>query len=393
MTDFKTVEIHRDAMASPDRLTKQSRLARCFLPLIAGIVSLWSCGAGATLFSGINWPATVKSKAEAPFTSLVYIDRTTAPEWVLFSGKLDVVTEVVPATGRGVALVYTTGITGVGVSSGLKYQLIGLLPARSNCQFPGTLVVQPQLAVVLPRTIRPVRALVVTVPVKVLINVDTEGNIVEAAAPPTGLMSWWQAEGNGKDVLGANHGILSPLETVGFVPGRIGQAFSFNGDGYVEVPSSPALETPAVTVAAWVRSAGSPGSFSYLLSKGAAACDGSSYALFTGANGGLQFYVSDGVSFGVSPDAGADLWDGDWHLVAGSFDGNTVRLYVDGIEMGSGTAAPLSINYNLATSDSLYIGGYQGSCGLRFFGDVDDVQVFGRALTGIELEGLYDAQY
>jgi hypothetical protein len=330
---------------------------------------------------------------EAPFTSLVYIGKTTAPEWVLFSGKLDVLTEVVPSSGKGVALVYTIGINGVGVSSGLKYQLIGLLPTKSNFQLPGTLVMRPQLAVVLPRTIRPVGTLIVTVPVPTYITLNAEGSILEAAAPPIGLTAWWQAEGNENDLLGANPGIRSALETVEFVPGRIGQAFNFKNAGYVEVASSPTLETPAVTVATWVRSASSPGAFSYLLSKGAAACEGASYALFTGANGGLQFYVSDGVSVGVSPDAGTGLWDGNWHLVAGSFDGTTVRLYVDGVEIGSGTPAPLAINYNLETSDSLYIGAYQGSCGLRFIGDVDDVQVFGRALTGIELEVLYDAQF
>jgi hypothetical protein len=39
----------------------------------------------------------------------------------------------------------------------------------------------------------------------------------------------------------------------------------------------------------------------------------------------------------------------------------------------------------LPTNDNLYIGAYRGSCDLRFTGDVDEVQVFGRALFSTEV--------
>ena len=35
--------------------------------------------------------------------------------------------------------------------------------------------------------------------------------------------------------------------------------------------------------------------------------------------------------------------DGNWHAVAGTFDGQTVRLYVDGTEVGHGSPAPGAI--------------------------------------------------
>jgi hypothetical protein len=206
-------------------------------------------------------------------------------------------------------------------------------------------------------------------------------------------MGWWQADGTTSDVLGYSPSTFSPSEPAGFGPGRTGQTFKFNGSGYVEATTPAAFETPTVTVATWVRANGTPGNFQYLVSKGAEACDGASYALFTGANGGLQFYVSDGPTFSLSPDAGPVIWDGKWHQVAGSYDGATVRLYVDGVEVSGGTPASLAINYNLSTSDKLYIGAYQGTCGLRFIGDIADVQVFGRSLLEIEVQGLYNAQY
>ena len=63
-----------------------------------------------------------------------------------------------------------------------------------------------------------------------------------APAPATdfpNLVSWWRAEGNFQDSFDGNHGF--PVGTVGFVPGRVGQAFNFNGSGAVAVSSSPSL--------------------------------------------------------------------------------------------------------------------------------------------------------
>ena len=407
MSYHQAADAHCDARVSFKKMSQPLHMVwRCLSAIVATLICSWTMTAKATdlsSYTNLVFPTLVSSKAQAPFTSLVYVGQTSAPEWVLFSGNVEVATEVLvpqdsgctsdnPCSLRGAAVVYATSITGVGVTSGLKYQLLGLQAAKGPFAIPGTFKMDARFAVILPRLIRPVGTLNVTVPVQTFITFGSDGRIVEASAPPTGLMGWWQAEGNAADTLGISPGLLSPSEPVGFVPGRVGQAFSFNNAGFVEAETPAAFETPAVTVAAWVRANGTPGNFSYLLSKGANACEAASYALYTGANGGLQFYVSDGTSFSVSPDAGAGIWDGNWHLVAGTFAGGTVRLYVDGAEVGAGTPSSLAINYNLPTSDKLYIGAYQGTCGLRFTGDVDDVQVFGRALTGIELQGLFNAQ-
>jgi hypothetical protein len=133
---------------------------------------------------------------------------------------------------------------------------------------------------------------------------------------PPGLVSWWQAEGNALDAQAANSGAL--VGPVAFVAGRIGQAFRFDGNGYVEVPRLDSLEPSTVTVAAWVRGV-APGPGRYILSKGAFGCFAASYALYTGSNGELYFYVSDGNSFSLSPSGGTGVWDGQWHFVAGTF--------------------------------------------------------------------------
>ena len=57
------------------------------------------------------------------------------------------------------------------------------------------------------------------------------------------------------------------------------------------------------------------------------------------AEPGLEFYISQngGLTYAISPDAGAGIWDGNWHFVVGTYDGLNVRLYVDGKQVGNGT--------------------------------------------------------
>ena len=344
----------------------------------------------------------VNDSANFSFNSLVFVDRP-FPEWVYFSGDLAVITAVQgpfngcapgsPCSLTGTIAEFTPGtITGIGVTRGLTYQLAGKLAVKRTLQIPGSTVVQPQFTLVPPlRFIRLLTRPVPTVTVPTVITFDANGRILRAAAPPIPLASWWQAEGTAADALGVNPGTISATEPVAFVPGIVGQAFRFSNQGFVEVTGSPSLEPANVSVAAWVRGDVSPGNFAHILAKGAFACEGASYALYTGANGGLQFYVSDGVTFSISPDAGPTVWDGNWHLAVGTFDGTTVRLYVDGVEMGAGTPAPVTINY-AAPNRNFYIGAYRGSCELRFNGDVDDVQIFRRALIPAEVEALFKGE-
>ncbi len=171
--------------------------------------------------------------------------------------------------------------------------------------------------------------------------------------------------------------------------GRFQDGLSFDGNAdAVNVPGSPALEPATVSVSAWVNSSSSPGDFKYILAKGANSCLAASYALYTGANGGLEFYVStnQGLSWTLSSEAGpSSVWNGQWHNVVGTYDGSSVRLYVDGHQVGSGTADTAPIGYGLPSSNDLMIGDYPGCSGLDFSGNIDEVKVFNRALSSQEI--------
>jgi hypothetical protein len=197
---------------------------------------------------------------------------------------------------------------------------------------------------------------------------------------------WTLDEGVGQvagDTSGhANHGQLGstagadaadPAWTAGHAGGG---ALDFNGSSYVTVPDTGVLELQQLAVDAWVRRTGSPGRWRYVLSKGSLACDRSAYGLYSAWSGGMAFYVSSASEYTISPEVSSSIvWDGAWHHVIGSYDGDRVRLWIDGSQVGAGTPTNMEIAY-AAGSRGVYIGTYRGSCDLGFSGTIDDVLVW-----------------
>lgn len=212
-----------------------------------------------------------------------------------------------------------------------------------------------------------------------------------AAANVFPVGAWSFNEGSGTvahDTSLFNHDNGTVQGGAQWTQGRFRGALGFDGNAAnVDVPTEQALEPAKVTVSAWVNDSSSPGNFKYIVGKGSNGCLAASYALYTGANGGLQFYTSSngGVSYTLSPDAGTSLWDGQWHNVIGTFDGATARLYVDGKEVGSGTPDTSPIAYGLPTTSDLVVGNYPSCGGLGFNGAIDEVKVFDRALPAQEI--------
>src|SRR5436305_4097953 len=59
------------------------------------------------------------------------------------------------------------------------------------------------------------------------------------APVPSGLVAWWQAEGNAVDSVGGSSGVIHG--GVSFVPGRVGNGFAFDGTGFLVISNNPAL--------------------------------------------------------------------------------------------------------------------------------------------------------
>jgi len=161
----------------------------------------------------------------------------------------------------------------------------------------------------------------------------------------------------------------------------------FSGNQFVNIPDSNDLEPQQLTVSTWFRGSDTPGNYKYLVAKGSNECSTGSYGLYTGPNGGLAFYVGDGEAYGftVSSDAGRGVWNGKWHNASGTFDGQTVRLFVDGKEIGTGTPrGGVPIGYGTPNGNTT-VGAYGGTCDLALIGDLDELSIWKKALPVAEI--------
>jgi hypothetical protein len=217
-----------------------------------------------------------------------------------------------------------------------------------------------------------------------------------AGADSFPLVGWWPMnEGSGQTVRDwsghGNNGTLGSSAGVdaqdpSWIPGVFfGSALRFDGNDLVQIPDAPSLDPQQITVAAWFRGSASPGENRYIVAKGSVQCDHSSYGLYTSSNGGMAFYIADSATWHRSPEAPASVWDGKWHNAAGTYDGSTIRLFIDGVEVGNGTPNTTPIAYNPPSGGGL-IGDYHGAdgagvpCDLFLTGDVDGLQIWSRAL-------------
>lgn len=233
------------------------------------------------------------------------------------------------------------------------------------------------------------------------VTLDGTGSNGETSFSPTInshiVAQWKMDEGTGTiltdETDNNNDGAITGAS---WVDGKFGKALLLGGGTkYVQVPDSDTLESPEVTVEAWVKSANPGGNFRYIIGKGARNCNFASYSLYTSNAGlpsgqiGLAFYISDDITYKESPNAGPGVWDNKWHYVVGTYDGTTIRLFVDGFEVGSGTSTPMGIYYGYSPSDDLFFGKFGGLCTLPYTGLVDEVTIWDIALPAYDIQQHY----
>jgi hypothetical protein len=169
-------------------------------------------------------------------------------------------------------------------------------------------------------------------------------------------------------------------------------AFSLNGTtSYVQAASGePATLTGARMMTAWVYPNSFTGPGEPILTGGAGVAAGDIFGITgttgTCSSGGqYQLYVDHGGTCYVSDNS---LLPNRWSLVAATFDGSNVVFYINGVASVAVPSAQL-FDYGVAT---LEIGGNTlggTSSGASFSGLLSEVQVYNRALTPAEIQGIY----
>jgi hypothetical protein len=209
------------------------------------------------------------------------------------------------------------------------------------------------------------------------------------ARDPSLVAHWKFDEGSGTVAADATGNGLSGTLRNGptWSTGRIGGALAFNGTNqYVDVGSSPKLHfSGAYTVAAWVNLTDVGGDkYHYFLGDYTAKGDACSLALRAFKDGRGQFFWEYPAGVWTVVQTKAALPVGRWIHLAGSWDGTTRRIYLNGVLEGA-DATP---QQRPPTMYSLSIGRCGAFDGLYTAGEIDDVRLYSRALADSEVLGL-----
>ncbi len=155
--------------------------------------------------------------------------------------------------------------------------------------------------------------------------------------------------------------------------------------------TGPGANHARVTLIAWARAAASEGNSRVIAGRGldSVTCEEMPYALNQeGGDGGgaASFSIRRPDGSSVLSPTFSTFTDSAWHMLAGVFDGSTVRLYVDGNQVGSGTpAGTAAIGYG--SSSRFGVDGFGGTgCPFAdFTGGIDEVREYNRALSATEI--------
>ena len=199
------------------------------------------------------------------------------------------------------------------------------------------------------------------------------------AAAPGAVASYAFDEGTGNtsaDTTG--NGRTAALRSTSWTSGRFGRALSFNGTtSLAQVADSAALDlSGAMTLEAWVRPDTTSGTATVLAkprNRG-----GVSYGLEL--DGGKPAGFAYAGSSSRRAVAGEAVQPGTWRFLAVTYDGSSLRTYLDGEQVA---AVPASGTLR-RSSNPLEIGG-SSVRDEGFDGAIDNVRVYSRALSGAEL--------
>lgn len=200
--------------------------------------------------------------------------------------------------------------------------------------------------------------------------------------------AWLLDEGKGETVKDSSDNGLDGKIAKGkpkWVDGKFGGAMEFGGADMVTVDDDNALDLEEFTIAAWVNIPKVSGAWQIIASKEHRGPTGRNYGLFGHINSGVVHYSFTTNSGWKSFDAKTVVTDGDWHHVAGTYDGSDFKLYLDGAvdaQVAPGTKPDNHDNF-------LFIGG----CDIGNYwmtGTIDEVVLYDRALSEKELNELID---
>ncbi|MCH7724630.1 MAG: T9SS type A sorting domain-containing protein [Bacteroidetes bacterium] len=226
--------------------------------------------------------------------------------------------------------------------------------------------------------------------VKIIHDALSLSNIKNLAKPSNrpALVAHWAMEENGGAALidsSSSKNNASIIEGPSWVEGKRGLALNLNGTiDYCIVPNDPTLNiSSAITIAAWVK----PGK--YATQRIIRKVDGTNnlgYSLFLGIDSTISIRFNNSNLIRVNSITKYTGTGDTWMHIAATYDGTTIRLYINGVEENT-----LTTEFDIGiTNDDLTIGADADETDF-FKGSLDDLRIYNYALSSTEISDLQTA--
>jgi hypothetical protein len=207
---------------------------------------------------------------------------------------------------------------------------------------------------------------------------DTGFQVTPVSPAATGLVAHYTFEGNTNDVVGGQNGTAAGTPV--YATGKIGQAIELDGvDDSVDCGAGAVFNISTnITVACWIKVWQFDKTWQAIVTKG-----DSSWRLH---RSGTSNNIAWGTT-GLTPldlTGSANVNDGQWHHVAGVYNGTQKRLYVDGnLDVWADSTGTISSN-----TFNVNIGENAEATGRFWTGLIDDLRIYSRALSQAEIASL-----
>ncbi len=226
--------------------------------------------------------------------------------------------------------------------------------------------------------------------------------VVPTARPPT-LVAFWRAEGDAKDASSFNHdgafytgGGSTPTPPSIQNPGKVGMAFNFDGKTHVRIPDSPDLRPAQITIEAWVFLKIKTNSWQTVMARGSSSDDEDTWAL--GIRDGVPHFFTF-PHHDLSPAAArfSALPTDQWVHLAGTYNGETKRLYVNGVIVASEVFKsvlfydPKPVPVTIGSDWGGMLGFPLGTSYWGLTGFVDEVSICSSALRPSQIMDIFNA--
>jgi hypothetical protein len=215
------------------------------------------------------------------------------------------------------------------------------------------------------------------------LSAEIRGTVPVVLTGPVAAFGFEEGAGAVAGDASPNHNNASLSGATWSAAGRYGYAMSFDGvDDWLTVADSASLDlTGAMTLEAWVNPSALSGWRTVLMKEGASAL---SYSLYANDNmpkpAVYARIAGDSSSMGNSGTSSLPV--NTWTHLAATYDGGSLRIFVNGSEV----ASPMPLTGSMAASTSpLRIGGNALFGGEYFQGKIDEVRIYARALSPAEI--------